>query len=498
MMMKNNKIKKWLKQITKGINKMSISRKPLKLLLNSAVALGLMLGVALSVKVPVALGASLDTQLGMLVDGSGSINDSEWSVMINGLAEAIEDISFPKNGTVELTIVQFGGTSSRLEVGPVVITSANADNVVGQIQSIPKLGGNTPLACGFYGLADVMKGSGDNYGNRQKSPTKNSGYLGNPEFNNPTGVYSNGGGYAEANDGDVHQYYGYGFSIPSNATIDGVDVRLQAWRQSGHSRSGSLRAWLSWDGGSSWTPAGTPAYSSTGNLTSHEKTYILGGSSNTWGHAWTTSQINNSDNFRVKIEATASNSWIHLDWVSVTVYYHYHYNAQFSSSLRQYINVVTDGVPNVCCTSSTGGSYCGKSSGKISAVTARDAIITDLGMTPARDRISAEGIDITSDNIEWLRSSIVWPPEGQVVDDPPFPGNVGWVRVCGTFQEFAATIQEKFEFIFPSLTLTKTTSTPTVVNTSSGTQATYQVVVTNNGTATATGVQITDSYHNTK
>jgi len=119
-MIKKNK---WIRRITKVTNKASIPNKLLKLLLNSVAVLGLMLGVALSARVPLALGA-VDTQLGMLIDGSGSISSSEWNIMIEGLASAIEDPSFPKDGTVELTIVQFGQRTSRLEVGPVVITSA--------------------------------------------------------------------------------------------------------------------------------------------------------------------------------------------------------------------------------------------------------------------------------------------------------------------------------------------------------------------------------------
>ncbi len=45
----------------------------------------------------------------------------------------------------------------------------------------------------------------------------------------------------------------------------------------------------------------------------------------------------------------------------------------------------------------------------------------------------------------------------------------------------------------PALRVTKTTSTPSVVNTASGTSATYTVTVTNTGSAAATGVKVTDT-----
>jgi PKD repeat protein len=106
-------------------------------------------------------------QLGILLDGSGTINSTEWNTMLAGLAAAIESASFPKDGTVELTVVQFGtatGDGARVEVAPVFITTANAspsgNSTVGnQIRAISQMGGTSPLACGIYLLADTMAGS---------------------------------------------------------------------------------------------------------------------------------------------------------------------------------------------------------------------------------------------------------------------------------------------------------------------------------------------------
>ena len=104
----------------------------------------LTVSLALSVAGPAASAPpSVTVQLGMLVDGSGSIDAAEWTTILEGLAAAVEDPAFPKDGTVELTLVQFGDQTSQLEVGPVVVTSGNYASVAGDIRGISQLGGWT-------------------------------------------------------------------------------------------------------------------------------------------------------------------------------------------------------------------------------------------------------------------------------------------------------------------------------------------------------------------
>jgi len=137
------------------------------------------------------------------------------------------------------------------------------------------------------------------------SPSANAG-----DFTNPTNAYADGGGYAQATNGKVHQYYGYGFSIPDGATIGVIQVRLDAWRQK--QQSGSLDIALSWDKGITWTKS-----QSTGDLGQNEKKeVIISGDADTWGHNWTAPEINSG--FRVRLTATTSD-WVGLDWVPVTV-----------------------------------------------------------------------------------------------------------------------------------------------------------------------------------
>lgn len=100
------------------------------------------------------------TQLAMVLDGSGSIGTTDFGIMKEGLAVAIETY-LPHNSMVELTVVHFAGYYANLEVGPIVITPANYVTVADLVRAIPYRGGVTPLACGLYLAADTLKASSD-------------------------------------------------------------------------------------------------------------------------------------------------------------------------------------------------------------------------------------------------------------------------------------------------------------------------------------------------
>jgi uncharacterized repeat protein (TIGR01451 family) len=117
-------------------------------------------------------GTSEPTQLVMILDGSTSIIPSDWDIMKDGLASAIEDEDvFPRDGSVELTIIQFGGwtnhnPNAQLEIGgPVIINNfpnhpGNYQTIANKIRDdIDQMEGYTPMACGIALAADVLKTS---------------------------------------------------------------------------------------------------------------------------------------------------------------------------------------------------------------------------------------------------------------------------------------------------------------------------------------------------
>lgn len=105
-------------------------------------------------------------------------------------------------------------------------------------------------------------------------------------------------------------------------------------------------------------------------------------------------------------------------------------SANFDTSLRQVVNVVTDGEP----TSPAG------------AVAARDAMITALGMTDGQDEIDAEGIG-SGVNVSYLQNQIVWPQPGSLWTPPDPVPEPGWLRLVDTAQELADSMCEKFQVI---------------------------------------------------
>ena len=101
-------------------------------------------------------------QLGLCLDGSGSITAPDWVVIKNGVAEAIIN-SLPHDGSVELTVVQFGynaPTHSQLEIAPTVINSdATANAIAAAILAMGQGGDMTPMAHGLNLTWTAMKNS---------------------------------------------------------------------------------------------------------------------------------------------------------------------------------------------------------------------------------------------------------------------------------------------------------------------------------------------------
>lgn len=155
--------------------------------------------------------------------------------------------------------------------------------------------------------------AGDNNGfqsNATRAYSDNNSFAVDTDSGNNTGTSCTG------NDKDKHRYYNYGFSLPSGATIDGIEVRLDA-RVDSTTGNPKMCVQLSWDGGLSWTAA-----QSTNNLTTSEASYILGSPTDTWGRTWSDANLSNS-NFRLRVINVVSNTSrdFSLDWAAVKIYY---------------------------------------------------------------------------------------------------------------------------------------------------------------------------------
>ena len=115
---------------------------------------------------------------------------------------------------------------------------------------------------------------------------------------------------------DKHIFYNYNFSIPSGATLLGIDVRLDA-KADATSGSPKLCVQLSSDGGVTWTTA-----KATPKLTKNEATYLLGSASDLWSRTWTNENFSNAS-FRVRVISVSSSGSrdFSLDWAPVRITY---------------------------------------------------------------------------------------------------------------------------------------------------------------------------------
>lgn len=173
-----------------------------------------------------------------------------------------------------------------------------------------------PSSTGFQSCAangPVTSGSGDNNGfqlNPGNACANDSAFA--EDTNSGTGAPDT----CSSSSKDRHLFYNYGFAVPAGSTINGIEVRLDAWADV-TSFSPFMCVELSWDGGTTWTAAKT-----TPNLAASQTTFTLGSVSDNWGRTWNATEFSNA-NFRVRITDVAGFNGrdFRLDWAAVQVTY---------------------------------------------------------------------------------------------------------------------------------------------------------------------------------
>ncbi len=149
-----------------------------------------------------------------------------------------------------------------------------------------------------------------------KSPTANGQNGSGDYWDNPSNAYSDDSNYASEQNQERHRYYSYGFGIPSGSTIDGIEVKTDAW--SSDNTGCQLGVDLSWNGGTNWTSEKTI------NLSGAQNTYTLGNNSDVWGRTWSVSDLSDA-NFRSRVRdidpGDNCNGDPRIDWIRIKVYY---------------------------------------------------------------------------------------------------------------------------------------------------------------------------------
>lgn len=102
--------------------------------------------------------AAPTTQLGFLIDASGSIGTSNFNIMRQGYATALA--ALPTDGSVEVTVYTFA-TGTAQVVAPTVVTAGNIASIVAAINAMVYTGGSTATDAGINAIAGAMLGSSE-------------------------------------------------------------------------------------------------------------------------------------------------------------------------------------------------------------------------------------------------------------------------------------------------------------------------------------------------
>ncbi len=131
---------------------------------NSFLLLGMFIVVSCFASVLVLARADVSgvrIQLCMVIDGSNSIKGIEWNLTIQAVAKGIRE-TIPHDGSVELTIVQFGyssPTNAKVEIQPTIVTDADFAELATTVTKMTQGNDSTPMAHGLYLAWNAIKSS---------------------------------------------------------------------------------------------------------------------------------------------------------------------------------------------------------------------------------------------------------------------------------------------------------------------------------------------------
>lgn len=175
----------------------------------------------------------------------------------------------------------------------------------------------------IFKVLDIREASAADTGDLSPSSGATSGGSGK-KWNNATNIYTSNGSdaytYMNSNGGNSEylEATGFGFSIPSGATIDGVVATVECAASSTNAAY-DRDVYLTTDGSSN---TGNDQASST-YLNTYDTDFTYGNSTSTWGATLTASDVNGSGfgvRFRLR-NMSSSRRYGYVDYIAITVYY---------------------------------------------------------------------------------------------------------------------------------------------------------------------------------
>lgn len=115
-----------------------------------------LLGLSAALTTATAWSAPLTTQLGFLVDASGSIGSGNFNTVRAGYAAALG--ALPTDGSIEVTVYTFSSGTSMV-VAPTIVTAATLPGIVAAVSTMVYSQGTTATGAGISAIAAAMTGS---------------------------------------------------------------------------------------------------------------------------------------------------------------------------------------------------------------------------------------------------------------------------------------------------------------------------------------------------
>jgi len=442
---------------------------------------------------------SVRIQACMVIDGSGSISSTEWNLIKQATAQAINS-TVPHDGSVEFTIVQFGYSSAngyaKTEIPPTVILDANYASVANQVLAMPKGGQGTPTAHGLYlGWKELRNSPNFAFQTKQVINLATDAEPGTRNYNATTDLDQSGG--SPTSKDDV-------VAVVNNAVSQGLD-ELDV---EGISLSNATRDWFkNWavypQPGIIAPPMTKPGWiRPVANVTEFANTIgqklesiltnvrmqlcmVLDGSGSITSTEWNTTkngianairnnvphdssvefsiiQFGVGNYARVEIPPTVVTSTNHetiatnvtaitqgkggtqmahglyLGWNTVES------SVNYQTALRHIINLATDGEPTIRNNNATSDL---DGDGHINQYDDVIAVVNNA-VSQGLDELDVEGIGITNTARDWMKNWTVRPQPGHIA--PPFVP--GWIRVVANASQFADTLGQKFQAVLDDTT----------------------------------------------
>jgi len=103
--------------------------------------------------------AALTTQLGFVIDASGSIGTTNFNTMKAGYAAAFAGL--PVDGSVEVTVITFATGTNTVYAPTILASAADRTNLINAVNAIVYTGGSTAMNLGIDLATSLMIGSGN-------------------------------------------------------------------------------------------------------------------------------------------------------------------------------------------------------------------------------------------------------------------------------------------------------------------------------------------------